>query len=76
VNPDLFLVTERVLQAVFEGRPAMEFRMVWEWVQKISAIVFAVCFVLYVTRCAVGGSMLNLEKFAHFMQGLLNYIFT
>jgi hypothetical protein len=54
----------------------MEFRMVWDWVQKISAIVFAVCFVLYVTRCAVGGGILNLEKFAHFMQGLLNYIFT
>jgi hypothetical protein len=54
----------------------MEFRMVWEWVQRISAIVFTVCFVLYVTRCAVSQNMLDLEKFAHFVQGLLNYIFT
>jgi hypothetical protein len=72
----LYRTTGGVRQAVFERRLHMEFRMVWDWVQKISAIVFAVCFVLYVTRCAVGGGILNLEKFAHFMQGLLNYIFT
>ena len=46
----------------------------WHWVEKIGGVVLVVCFCLYALRCLASGEFIGMDRFGHFIQGLLRYL--
>ena len=47
---------------------------IWHWFQKIAGVLLVVCLCLYAIRCLVAEEFINVERFGHFLQGLLIYL--
>jgi hypothetical protein len=46
----------------------------WQWVQKIAGVLLVVCLCLYLLRCLVAGEFVGVDRFAHFLRGLVVYL--
>ena len=47
---------------------------VWQWVQKIAGVLLVVCLCLYVLRCLVALEFIGVDRFGHFLRGLVVYL--
>jgi hypothetical protein len=47
---------------------------VWQWVQKIAGILLVVCLCLYLLRCLVALEFVSVDRFGHFLRGLVVYL--
>jgi hypothetical protein len=47
---------------------------VWQWVQKIAGVLLVVCLCLYLLRCLVTMEFIGVDRFGHFLRGLLRYL--
>jgi len=46
----------------------------WQWVQKIAGVLLMVCLCLYALRCLVALEFIGVDRFGHFLRGLLRYL--
>jgi hypothetical protein len=46
----------------------------WLWVQRVAGVLLVVCLCLYVLRCLVAAEFIGVDRFGHFLRGLLRYL--